>query len=97
MCKSKSSFVEGAIFGALIGAALGILTAPFSGRETREKIKTKTKELSEIGLEELEEIKEEVTEKAQEAMDKVQDTVDKVVEEANKSIDKAKKRTFKGI
>ncbi len=38
---SKGKFAIGALIGAAIGAAAGILTAPKSGKETREDLKKK--------------------------------------------------------
>jgi gas vesicle protein len=38
-------FVKGIILGGVIGAALGLLFAPQSGRKTREEISGKAKEL----------------------------------------------------
>ena len=45
MCKdehknSNESFLNGAVFGALVGAALGLLLAPDKGTETRKKLKS---------------------------------------------------------
>lgn len=41
----QGSFLKGAVFGALAGAAAGLLFAPKSGRETRDDIKRKTDQL----------------------------------------------------
>ena len=41
----KMDFVKGILFGGLIGAAIGILYAPKSGKETREQIAKKSDEL----------------------------------------------------
>ncbi len=40
----KSKFAVGAAIGAIVGVAAGILTAPKSGKETRDDIKKKTDE-----------------------------------------------------
>ncbi|MBN1373739.1 YtxH domain-containing protein [Candidatus Dojkabacteria bacterium] len=42
---SGALFLFGAVVGALAGVTAGILLAPKSGKETREDIKRKTKEL----------------------------------------------------
>lgn len=108
MCKEHSSFIGGAILGGLIGAAVGMLLAPASGKETREKIKSRSQELITEGEEKLEEVKSEVESKAGEVMEKVQDEVtgkaeevmervQEAVNEMTATINKAKKRTFKGI
>jgi len=44
MCKS-CDFIEGLIIGGLVGAVIGILYAPKSGKETREEIGRKTDDL----------------------------------------------------
>lgn len=41
---SKGKFALGALFGAAIGMVAGILTAPKSGKETREDLKVKANE-----------------------------------------------------
>jgi gas vesicle protein len=38
-------FIKGLLFGGLVGAVIGILYAPKSGKETREEIGRKTEEL----------------------------------------------------
>lgn len=45
MADNKSDFLTGLIVGGLIGAALGILFAPKSGKESREDIARKADEL----------------------------------------------------
>jgi gas vesicle protein len=42
---SKGKFALGALFGAAAGLVAGILTAPKSGKETREDIKAKATEV----------------------------------------------------
>ena len=43
--ENGSHFMEGMIFGGLIGFGLGILFAPHAGDKTRELIREKLKEL----------------------------------------------------
>jgi gas vesicle protein len=38
--KNESSFINGALFGAIIGAALGVLYSPGKGEEIRRKLKS---------------------------------------------------------
>lgn len=42
---SKGKFAIGALFGAAVGAVAALLTAPKSGKETREDIKRKAGEI----------------------------------------------------
>ena len=43
--ESVSHFLEGMIFGGLVGFGLGVLFAPHTGDKTREMIRQKLKEL----------------------------------------------------
>lgn len=45
MAVKTSDFLKGVLVGGLIGAAVGILFAPKSGKETREDIARKTEEI----------------------------------------------------
>ena len=54
MSERNGDLLKGLIIGGLIGAALGILYAPKSGKETREDIARKTEELLNKAKEEYE-------------------------------------------
>ncbi|OPY87804.1 MAG: YtxH-like protein [Smithella sp. PtaU1.Bin162] len=54
MSERNGDLLKGLIIGGLIGAALGILYAPKSGKETREDIARKTEELMNKAKEEYE-------------------------------------------
>jgi gas vesicle protein len=54
MSERNGDLLKGLIIGGLIGAALGILYAPKSGKETREDIARKTEELLDKAKEEYE-------------------------------------------
>ena len=54
MSERNGDLLKGLIVGGLIGAALGILYAPKSGKETREDIARKTEELMNKAKEEYE-------------------------------------------
>jgi gas vesicle protein len=47
---NSNKFFLGALFGAIIGGIAALLTAPKSGKETREDIKKKTAEMSQDAL-----------------------------------------------
>src|SRR3990167_8699005 len=51
MCEknNSSSFVNGAVLGALVGAVFGILVAPASGNETRRKLRDASDEYVKVG------------------------------------------------
>jgi len=51
MCEknNSSSFVNGAVLGALVGAAFGILVAPAAGSETRRRLKDASDEYVRVG------------------------------------------------
>ncbi|HUC96789.1 MAG TPA: YtxH domain-containing protein [Candidatus Saccharimonadales bacterium] len=47
---SKGKFAVGAMFGAVVGVVAGVLTAPKSGKETRDELKAKAeKAKAEVG------------------------------------------------
>lgn len=52
--------IKGIIIGGLIGAVLGILYAPKSGKETREEIRRSSEELLEKAKEQFEELSQKV-------------------------------------
>jgi gas vesicle protein len=68
---SKNRFALGAIFGAVIGAAAGILTAKKSGKETIAEFKAKR-----------DTIKADIAQKAEAAKDKAEGAVEDVKAEA---------------
>jgi gas vesicle protein len=47
MCKEKENLVLPFIGGVLVGAVLGLLFSPASGKENREKIKTFVQNIAE--------------------------------------------------
>lgn len=54
MSQNGGDFLKGLLFGGLIGALLGVLYAPKSGRETREELTHKADEFISKAKEELE-------------------------------------------
>ncbi len=61
---SKGTMVAAFLVGGLVGAGIALLTAPRSGKETREKIKELT-----------EDAKEKILSVAEDAKHRIQDTV----------------------
>jgi gas vesicle protein len=68
---SKGKFALGAIIGAAVGVIAGFLTAPKSGKETREDIKKKAGELKQDA--------DKMVEKTKQEAGKVADTVNSTV------------------
>ena len=67
----EGDFIKGILIGGLIGAAIGILYAPRSGRETREEIARKSDELLSKARDEY----EKGLEKGRKAYEELQGTV----------------------
>ena len=74
MSNNKKSGVGKFVLGATIGAALGVLFAPKSGKETRTIIKKKANDLLDKVKElDKEEVKQTINNKVQEIMDELKD------------------------
>lgn len=102
MTKDKGSaagkFALGVLIGAAAGAIVGILTAPKSGKETREDIRRKASEVKDITAEKLDEAKEYADGKTKEAKkfatEKTADAKD-FIEREKKAIKEAAKKPEK--
>ncbi len=92
MAENKSSNALGVAISFLLGAAtgfvLGILFAPASGKETRQKIKQQAERTGEIAKESYQKLAEEaekgikvVKEKTQEGIDAIREFLEKKKEE----------------
>ncbi|HMQ95748.1 MAG TPA: YtxH domain-containing protein [Candidatus Saccharibacteria bacterium] len=83
---SKGKFALGAIIGAAVGVIAGFLTAPKSGKETREDIKKKAGELKQDA--------DKMVEKTKQEAGKVADTVNSTVKgftnRAGRAVESAK-------
>ncbi|WP_241663160.1 YkuS family protein [Planococcus citreus] len=85
------SFVAGAVTGALIGAAAGLLLAPKSGKELQEQVKAKTSDSSEKVNSSLEQAKEKADELKTKREEKKEE---KELKKQEKAIEKESKQVF---
>ena len=69
--KNSGEVILAFLLGGIIGACLGILFAPASGKETRKKINVVLKDLGEKAEELFEEGKEKVQEVVEETKEKI--------------------------
>jgi gas vesicle protein len=87
MCCVVSFFI-----GAMVGGGIALLTAPKSGKRTREQLKR----MSEDAKEKAEDYYDEMKDKAAEATEKVQDYYQEAKRTVESSVDAAKK-TFQKV
>ena len=69
----KGDFLAGVIVGSVVGAVAGILFAPASGKETRERISEKGKEVKEVAVDKAREKSEELKSSSQELISKLRE------------------------
>lgn len=107
----NSDFIGGLIIGGLIGAAIGILYAPKSGKETREEIARKADEVLTKAKEEYEHAVEkskkayeatvarlkEFEQKAKEKVDEAEDLAERSVESLAEGKNRLKKAIDAGV
>jgi len=75
---SKGKFAAGTIFGAIIGLAAGILTAPKSGKETRADLKLKAEDMKNKATDVMDDVKDTATKTAEDMKNKATDVVEDV-------------------
>ena len=75
--KKGMNIALGAIAGAAIGVVAGVLTAPKSGKETREDIMQKTNEVADQLQGSAGDVRKKVTESSNGFIEKVQTLVDR--------------------
>lgn len=90
----KNSGIGKFVAGAAIGAGLGILFAPKSGKETREDISKKLKEIADQAKEiKLEDVKEKITQKVEEIQQELKELdKEKVMKVAKQKAKKIQKK-----
>lgn len=72
----SGKFALGAVIGGLVGAAIGVLTAPKSGKETRDELKVKAGSAKQGALNKADEIGEEVSKRARDARTRAEQVAD---------------------
>jgi len=89
----KGDFLAGVVVGTVIGAVAGLLFAPASGKETRERISEKGKEFKDVAVDRAREKSEAVVSSSKDLISKlreklpqskeVQDVLDDAEQEIN--------------
>jgi gas vesicle protein len=79
---SKGKFAAGTIFGAIVGLAAGILTAPKSGKETRADLKLKAEDMKNKATDVMDDVKDTATKRADDIKNKATDVVEDVKDNA---------------
>ncbi len=96
MSSSTDKFVFGLLLGLLGGAAYGLLTAPRTGKETRDIIRTNLKEKSDRAAEEVSnrvsDIREHAADQANQVASKVAELKDHAAEHVSQAASTAKKQ-----
>ena len=85
---SKGKLLAGAVIGAAAGVVAGILTAPKSGRETREDIKTKANEMKHKAGDIAHDVEGKARDVASMAGSKVREVQGKMNKEIDKRVDR---------
>ena len=82
---SGGKFALGALLGAAVGAVAAYLTAPKSGKETREDIKKRAGELKETAAKKTSEVLDTTSKKVDELRDKAGDIAEDVAHVAHEA------------
>lgn len=88
---SGRKFMLGAVLGAAAGAIAALLTAPKSGKETREDIKNKATELSQDALRQLRKLEGELSKKISDVKKLAQRLEGEAKKEVEALVDRAEK------
>lgn len=72
---SKSKFALGAVFGAIVGGVAALLTAPKSGKETRDDLKKKAEKKAAEVKQKAEAVKSDLETQAKDLRDRAENAV----------------------
>ncbi len=82
----------GMIFGTVVGMGAGMLLAPSSGKETRDKIKSKAMTARDTAKEQLTQKRDMAKEKLNKSLDKSKDMINKTADKTKEVVDNASER-----
>lgn len=88
---SKAKVFLGTVIGAVAGFAAGVLSAPKSGKQTRQEIKNATTKSKEAVIAEAEHAKDVAAQKAQEVTTKGKEVVAEVADKAEELKDRVER------
>jgi len=92
---SKGKFAVGALFGAAAGFITGILTAPKSGKETREELKAKAEKAKSEAGKKAEQVASKATDMTNDAKLKAKEVAENVKSEATELKERSE-RAYEG-
>lgn len=90
--RKTPSLFSGFLIGSLIGAGIAILSAPYSGQETRNRLREKTTEIKEKAVETAQETRNKIGDVTRQSTEKVtlfKDRGQSVISEQKKNIESA--------
>lgn len=96
MCKEKNNMTGlllSMVAGATFGAAIGLLFAPNSGKDTRKKIKSKAEDIKDQAKNKYEEVADKVKESYSNISSGIKDTADNIAEKVSQGYDQLTSKT----
>ena len=87
MSDNTGNTIIALITGAIVGAGIGILYAPQSGKETRKQIKDEALKAKDKLSEEYDHLTDQVSEFAEDAKEKFEDNIQSLFKKANSKAD----------
>ena len=87
---SGFAFLAGVVIGAAVGAVAGLLFAPATGEETRNRLVVKSKDLTDELQDKFEDLKDTVTDVLEDVKEAAQTKLEEVKETAQSKIEEVK-------